>query len=1051
MMMWFSGILYSHCLLGQLNFFGMKPLKAYFSLYELSFSQLNFTPNHTFDTTANYIKGCLVSFSLPSSTDLKRLPLNLPANTQTQSTVPQFQQALTTPVNNGDQVLFGAKKTVKDQLNLPQLTAEDNRTLEELQADLAKYETVLSGSQYTDTEGLLDKVDKILKREGAKTIFKTRVPVIKRFGKNYNREKAAQKLSDKLWGEFFEPLMADKQHAQQVTDYWVTRLLLEQKESEQEKKLLSEQMTSLLSNPVLPNTFDHQKLKNEVLSLFDREPDLLDTSVDEAPEVARPRQEVLADLDAMLNNDVSMGNKKAAKDVNKAVAQVLAKLDVLQGKNPVIRDFALIGLSMLKENLDEAHGKQEQIRLGVDLLSQVLHYGGLEKVLDNRKLQKSPEFQEAPGPQKGKIILERLGPVFIKAFQTVSTVPGLFPASTQQVLKTFYEDVSPLPFETIQKIIDEDVDLGKDNGFKRAFVNPEYLKAGSVAQVHKGHVLDYDPEKMKAEVEAFEPLDEKLKEHVLGAIAEPDWLYPMLPGLDLYFNHDPDLSDEDREAQFDPQLVALQQHLITSGTLDVKRVIFKVVKPGVQDNLREDFDLLVPLIKFLEIKAPALDADRYLQEFRDLFNNECNMSSRPEELKELLNEAFTTGTVVDKFADDEKQSEQDKPAIDFRNISGATQQELLALTDDPAALFEAIDAKVTQPSTDQKALKALKAELDKIKGESDKLVALHELYNSQPNLRVPEVISDYTGKKVLCMEFIPGDSMLNYEGNKDVARGYLNMILDQVFKYGACQADPHPGNILYDEDTKTYGFIDAGLAYSVPDPKDRVVFTKLLISIFAKEPEMLAEVLIPEELHKTQEFNTFKQRLKDFIPENMADLDYTELAKFYWHSMEIADELNLEMHHVDLMLFKTLFTALTVALTMHPDAISKTQLTGKILKFLTDNGEKQFVTSVTLNKGTDFIGDGVAVVADKLGNGTGKIGDWAEGKPVAGVLKKPMDWLEDKLQREKVKGGMDKVGDGALDMFGDRIHRKVDDATDVKKLGGKALGRLGKWLGKGKK
>ncbi|MEW6493679.1 MAG: AarF/ABC1/UbiB kinase family protein, partial [Cyanobacteriota bacterium] len=96
-----------------------------------------------------------------------------------------------------------------------------------------------------------------------------------------------------------------------------------------------------------------------------------------------------------------------------------------------------------------------------------------------------------------------------------------------------------------------------------------------------------------------------------------------------------------------------------------------------------------------------------------------------------------------------------------------------------------------------------------------------ELYGHLQDIYVPKIYWQYTGRRVLTMEWINGTKLTNMEGIKVQgvdARHLIDMgvqcSLRQLLEHGFFHADPHPGNLLATPDGKL-AYLDFGMMSEV--------------------------------------------------------------------------------------------------------------------------------------------------------------------------------------------------------------------------------------------
>ncbi len=87
-----------------------------------------------------------------------------------------------------------------------------------------------------------------------------------------------------------------------------------------------------------------------------------------------------------------------------------------------------------------------------------------------------------------RMVLEALGPTFIKLGQILSTRPDLIPADLAHEFRSLQADAPKVPFAEIRKRLDEEFDDGVDELFRSIEETP--LAAASMAQVHRAVLRD---------------------------------------------------------------------------------------------------------------------------------------------------------------------------------------------------------------------------------------------------------------------------------------------------------------------------------------------------------------------------------------------------------------------------------------------------------------------------------------------------------------------------------------------------------------------------------
>ena len=86
-------------------------------------------------------------------------------------------------------------------------------------------------------------------------------------------------------------------------------------------------------------------------------------------------------------------------------------------------------------------------------------------------------------PEKLRMILEDLGPTFVKLGQVMSMRPDFLPAEYCEELMKLQTEVAPLPFSTILEVVEREYGCHWEKIF--SYIDEEVLGSASIAQVHQ--------------------------------------------------------------------------------------------------------------------------------------------------------------------------------------------------------------------------------------------------------------------------------------------------------------------------------------------------------------------------------------------------------------------------------------------------------------------------------------------------------------------------------------------------------------------------------------
>src|SRR5262245_63771032 len=98
------------------------------------------------------------------------------------------------------------------------------------------------------------------------------------------------------------------------------------------------------------------------------------------------------------------------------------------------------------------------------------------------------QFEESESERGRRLreMLDELGPTFVKFGQLLSTRPDVVPPDIVAELRGLQDDVTPVPFEQVRRVVEEDLGLTVEQAFEEFDERP--LAAASIGQVHRARL-----------------------------------------------------------------------------------------------------------------------------------------------------------------------------------------------------------------------------------------------------------------------------------------------------------------------------------------------------------------------------------------------------------------------------------------------------------------------------------------------------------------------------------------------------------------------------------
>jgi ubiquinone biosynthesis protein len=168
---------------------------------------------------------------------------------------------------------------------------------------------------------------------------------------------------------------------------------------------------------------------------------------------------------------------------------------------------------------------------------------------------------------------------------------------------------------------------------------------------------------------------------------------------------------------------------------------------------------------------------------------------------------------------------------------------LLELFAEKTAAREAFRQVVDLPTIVEHLSESLRRELD-FRQEAANLERMHGALGRFERLDVPRVYAEFSTDRLLVMEEIQGGPIRGApEGlaRKEAARQMLESYYQQILVDGFFHADPHPGNMMWWNDT--IYLLDLGMVGEI-DPETRQLMVLLLMAFWREDVSFLSDVVL---------------------------------------------------------------------------------------------------------------------------------------------------------------------------------------------------------------
>ena len=207
--------------------------------------------------------------------------------------------------------------------------------------------------------------------------------------------------------------------------------------------------------------------------------------------------------------------------------------------------------------------------------------------------------------------------------------------------------------------------------------------------------------------------------------------------------------------------------------------------------------------------------------------------------------------------------------------------------------------------------------------EANNIREFRRNFEDVDEVRAPAVFQEYSGQRVLTLEFVRATKLSDIEGGTERARRVLDRLLDTLVKMvlydGFFHGDPHPGNILVDGEDRLI-FIDFGLVgrMSVAQ-QDEII--NLIIAVLSGDTEGITRTLLrmghPVGRVNLKALKADVVRIRDrYLVSNLSNINVSE---FVQEVVEAAQIHKIRLNPTYALLVKTSMTVEGIMRALDPE------------------------------------------------------------------------------------------------------------------------------------
>jgi len=209
--------------------------------------------------------------------------------------------------------------------------------------------------------------------------------------------------------------------------------------------------------------------------------------------------------------------------------------------------------------------------------------------------------------------------------------------------------------------------------------------------------------------------------------------------------------------------------------------------------------------------------------------------------------------------------------------------------------------------------------------EARNLRQFREYYKEEKNFYIPKMYKQFSTDKVLTLEYCSGCKITDIETLKEwgldpheIAETGMNVYMKQIFEHGYFHADPHPGNIIVQQDG-TICLIDFGMVGRLMK-RDKNAFAWALVSMARQDARSMARHFrkLSTQDNITNE-KAFESDLNEIIEDfGMLDVSETNIAELGMRLQQVIHKYKMRVPPSLFLLLRALAILEGVGKTIHP-------------------------------------------------------------------------------------------------------------------------------------